>query len=68
MTSHDTYCFVTLTIDGATSFFKQLMNVQNIINIHVSVQTRVTRNSNTGGIDIDGRILLYCFYLFCVLE
>ena len=29
------------------------MNVENIINIHVSVQTRVTRNSNTGGIDID---------------
>ena len=44
---------VTLTIEGATSFFKQLMTVQNIINIHVSVQTRVTRNSNTGGIDID---------------
>ena len=42
-----------LTIDGATSFL-QLMDVQNVLKMRISVQTGVRGNSNTAQ---DGRIV-----------
>ena len=45
MASSITYGIVTLTIDGVTSFL-QLLDVQNVRKIRVSVQTKVAGISN----------------------
>ena len=50
MTSSSTYSLVKLTIEGEMPFL-QLLDGQNVykklLKIHVSVQTRVTGNSNS---------------------
>ena len=67
MTSSITYILVTLTIDGVTSFL-QLMDVQKYVKIRISVQIRVTGNSQNFFQDcriiVDSELFVHILNLF----